>query len=69
MLVASTRLPGDLHGDPAARGASGCQRPRERIDVHRFIVATTRTRGGLLVTRDRPLLTYAAQGHMAVMEA
>ncbi len=69
VLVASTRLPGDLHGDPAARGASGCQGPRERTDVHRFIVATTRSLGGVLVTRDRQLLTYAEQGHVAVMEA
>ncbi len=53
VMVASTRLPGDLHGDSADR----------------FIVATTRSLGGVLVTRDRQLLTYADQGHVAVMEA
>lgn len=42
VAVASTRLPGDLHRDPAAR----------------FSVATARAYDGPLVTSDRPLLEY-----------
>ena len=53
VMVSSTRLPGDLHGDPADR----------------FIVATARRMGAALVTRDRQLLAYGAQGHVAVIEA
>ncbi|MBM4393833.1 MAG: type II toxin-antitoxin system VapC family toxin [Deltaproteobacteria bacterium] len=53
VLVASARLPGDLHGEPADR----------------FIVATARRLGAVLVTRDRALLGYAAQGHVRVIEA
>ena len=53
VMVSSTRLPGDLHGDPADR----------------FIVATARRLGAALVTRDRQLLAYGAQGHVAVIEA
>ena len=53
VMVASTRLPGDLHGDPADR----------------FIVATARSLGAVLVTRDRQILAYGAQGHVVVDEA
>ncbi len=53
VMVASTRLPGDLHGDPADR----------------FIVATARSLAAVLVTRDRLLLAYGAQGHVGVVEA
>jgi len=53
LLVASTRLPGDLHGDP----------------TDRFIVATARSLGAVLVTRDRQLVAYGAQGHATVLEA
>ena len=53
LLVASTRLPGDLHGDPADR----------------FIVATARSLGAVLLTRDRARLGYAAQGHVRGVEA
>ena len=42
----STLLPGELHGDPADR----------------FLIATARTQGKILATRDRPLLGYAKQG-------
>ncbi len=53
VLVSSTRLPGDLQGDPADR----------------FIVATARKLGAVLITRDRQLLAYGAQGHVVVSEA
>ncbi len=53
VAVASTRLPGDLHGDPADR----------------IIAATARHEGAILVTRDRSLLGYAAQGYLRAIEA
>ena len=46
--VASTRLPGELHGDPADR----------------LIVATARQLDATLVTADRALLGYAGSGHL-----
>ncbi len=48
ILVQSSFLPGDLHGDPADR----------------ILAATARTFGYRLMTRDRPLLDYAAAGHL-----
>ena len=48
VLVASSFLPGELHGDPADR----------------ILVATARTFGRRLMTRDRRLLSYAAAGHL-----
>ena len=53
IAVASTRLPGDLHGDPADR----------------LIVATARHLGAVLVTADKQLLAYGALGHVAVLAA
>jgi len=53
IAVASSRLPGELHGDPADR----------------LIVATARQLGATLVTADRALLAYAAAGHTAAMAA
>lgn len=53
IAVASTRLPGDLHGDPSDR----------------IIVATARHESAILVTRDRGLLSYAASGYLRVLEA
>lgn len=53
IAVASTRLPGDLHGDPSDR----------------IIAATARHEGAILVTRDRSLLGYAARGYLRAMEA
>lgn len=53
IAVASTRLPGELHGDPADR----------------IIAATARHEGAVLVTRDRSLLDYAAHGFLRVIEA
>ena len=50
--MASTGLPGDLHGDPADR----------------IIVATARHEGAVLVTRDRAPLDYAARGYLRAIE-
>jgi PIN domain nuclease of toxin-antitoxin system len=44
--VESTLLPGQLHGDPADR----------------FLVATARTQGKILATRDEAIINYAKQG-------
>ena len=52
MLIASSFLPGDLHRDPADR----------------IIVATARELGLTLITRDRALLDYAANGHLSALE-
>ena len=51
--VDSTRLPGEIHGDPADR----------------LIVATARHLGATLVTADRALLAYAASGHLDAQAA
>ncbi len=48
ILIESTRLPGEIHRDPADR----------------ILVATAREHGMTLVTRDKPLLKYAQQGHL-----
>lgn len=53
LAVASTRLPGELHGDPADR----------------LIVATARHLGATLVTADASLLTYGRLGHLSVLAA
>ena len=53
IAVASTRLPGELHGDPSDR----------------IIVATARHESAVLVTRDRALLGYAARGCLRAIEA
>ena len=53
IAVASTRLPGSIHADPADR----------------LIVATARHLGAVLVTDNRLLLDYAATGHLKVMKA
>ena len=53
LAVASSRLPGDMHGDPADR----------------IIVATARHLGAVLVTADRALLQYAAAGHLQALQA
>ena len=50
IAVESTRLPGILHGDPADR----------------IIVATARRMGAVLLTKDRGLLEYGAQGYVAL---
>ncbi|AEU39161.1 type II toxin-antitoxin system VapC family toxin [Granulicella mallensis] len=48
ILIESTRLPGDIHRDPADR----------------MLVATAREHGLTLVTRDKALLKYALLGHL-----
>jgi PIN domain nuclease of toxin-antitoxin system len=53
IAVASARLPGDLHGDPADR----------------IIAATARHESAILVTRDHSLLRYAGQGYLRAIEA
>lgn len=53
VAVASTRLLGDLHGDPADR----------------LIVATARHLGAALVTADAALLSYGQLGHVQVLSA
>ena len=53
VAIASTRLPGELHGDPADR----------------IIVATARHLGAALVTTDEKILTWGAAGHLAVIPA
>jgi PIN domain nuclease of toxin-antitoxin system len=51
IAVDSTRLPGNLHGDPADR----------------ILVATARSLNSTLVTRDELILTYAKKGHVRVI--
>ena len=48
ILLNSTALPGVLPNDPADR----------------IIASTARTHGYWVITRDRPLLNYAQQGHI-----
>lgn len=48
ILAESTRLPGDLHRDPADR----------------ILAATARVNQLTLVTRDKRLLDYAKKGHI-----
>ena len=49
----SVRLPGNLHSDPADR----------------FIVSTARYCDAPLVTADRAILAYAAEGHIRTVDA
>lgn len=51
LLIASSFLPGDPPRDPADR----------------IIAATARDLGATLITRDRVLLDYGAQGHVKVL--
>jgi PIN domain nuclease of toxin-antitoxin system len=51
LLIASSYLPGKPPRDP----------------TDRIIAATARELGALLVTRDRALLDYGEQGHVAVL--
>jgi PIN domain nuclease of toxin-antitoxin system len=53
VAVASTRLPGTIHSDPADR----------------MIAATARHLGSILVTADRLLLAYGMAGHMKTLNA
>jgi PIN domain nuclease of toxin-antitoxin system len=53
VAVASTRLPGDIHSDPADR----------------MIAATARHLGLTLVTADKLLLDYSKDGHLKTVNA
>lgn len=53
IAIASSRLPGVLHGDPADR----------------IIAATARHLDLMLITADQKLLAYGAQGHLRVQAA
>jgi PIN domain nuclease of toxin-antitoxin system len=50
--IESTLLPGELHGDPADR----------------FLIASARTEGAALATRDRHILQYGKAGFVRVLE-
>lgn len=52
LLIASSYLPGKPPNDP----------------TDRIIAATARELGATLITRDRALLSYGAQGHMSAVE-
>jgi PIN domain nuclease of toxin-antitoxin system len=52
VLIASSYLPGKPPNDP----------------TDRILAATARELGATLITRDRALLAYGAQGHMSVVE-
>lgn len=52
IALASSRLPGELHGDPADR----------------IIAATARSLDAVLVTRDQGLISYGELGYVAVLE-
>ncbi|MCC7265489.1 MAG: type II toxin-antitoxin system VapC family toxin [Candidatus Latescibacteria bacterium] len=51
IALASSRLPGALHGDPADR----------------MLVATARSLGAALVTRDKELVAYGKRGFVPVL--
>jgi PIN domain nuclease of toxin-antitoxin system len=51
ILIDSSFLPGDVHGDPADR----------------IIIATARSLDLTIVTRDRAILDYAAKGHVRAL--
>ena len=53
IAVASTRLPGNTHPDPADR----------------LITATARHLGAVLVTNDQLLLDYGTAGHLKTLKA
>lgn len=51
ILIASSYLPGSLHGDP----------------MDRILMATARNLDMILVTRDQPILDYGAAGHLRTL--
>ncbi|MFZ1536578.1 MAG: type II toxin-antitoxin system VapC family toxin [Chromatiaceae bacterium] len=53
VAIASTRLPGAIHKDPADR----------------IIAATARHLGAILLTEDNLLLDYSAAGHLRTLRA
>ena len=52
IAIESSRLPGELHGDPADR----------------ILAATSRIMGATLITKDRKLLSYGAESFISVIE-
>ena len=52
ILIDSSYLPGEVHGDPADR----------------ILIATARSHNMAIVTRDREILNYAQQGHVEALE-
>jgi len=53
IAIESTRLPGDVHGDPADR----------------ILIATARVLGATLVTCDERILTYGSGGYVRTIDA
>ena len=53
IAVSAGQLPGGIHGDPADR----------------LIIATARSLGCSLLTADRQILAYSAQGHASAIDA
>lgn len=53
IAIDATRLPGEIHGDPADR----------------LIVATARHHAATLVTDDQQILAYSAFGHLRAQRA
>tara|TARA_B100000686_G_scaffold205193_1_gene212006 strand:+ start:247 stop:675 length:429 start_codon:yes stop_codon:yes gene_type:complete len=51
IALASSRLPGEIHGNPADR----------------MLIATARSLGATLVTRDRRILKYSQAGHVTTL--
>lgn len=51
IAVESSRLPGEIHGDPADR----------------ILLSTARILGATLITQDKKLLDYGKQGFVSVM--
>jgi PIN domain nuclease of toxin-antitoxin system len=52
IAIESSRLPGELHGDPADR----------------ILAATSRVMSATLITKDRKLLSYGAESFLSVIE-
>jgi PIN domain nuclease of toxin-antitoxin system len=51
IMVSSSNLPGQIHGDP----------------MDRILIATARALNLILVTSDRPILRYAEAGHLRTL--
>lgn len=51
IMVSSSFLPGDVHGDP----------------MDRMLISTARSHDLVLVTSDRPILAYAKSGHLRAL--
>jgi PIN domain nuclease of toxin-antitoxin system len=51
IMIASSFLPGEIHGDP----------------MDRILVSTARNLDLVLVTRDRPILAYGREGHVRTL--